>query len=172
MNTSIVLTIIADDHPGIVQTVSSVLTKHGGSWTQSSMSTLAGQFAGILLASVPAKESAACLEELRGLESKGLHVIADVSGGTDVVKDVTQYELELVGNDRPGIIRDITSVLARHGINVKDLETVVEGATMGGGDLFRAWIRLEVSPGADLDALENELEDMADELMVDISLEM
>ena len=45
MNTAIVLTIISPDHPGIIQSVSSVLKKHGGNWTRSSMSTLAGQFA-------------------------------------------------------------------------------------------------------------------------------
>ena len=171
MNTSIILTIIADDHPGIVQTVSSILTKHGGSWTQSSMSTLAGQFAGILLASVPANKSVVCLQDLHGLESKGLQVIAHISSKMDDIKELHQYELELVGNDRPGIIHDITGVLKNHDINVKDLETVIEGAPMGGGDLFKAWVRLEVPSGADIDALENDLEDMANELMVDIHLE-
>ena len=171
MNNSIVLTVIAKDQPGIVQTVSSVLAKHGGSWSQSSMSTLAGQFAGILLATVPEKEASRCLEDLRGLESKGLHIIAHRSGGTEDVAEVTRYELELMGNDRPGIIHDITSILTKHGVNVKDLETVVEGAAMGGGELFKAWIRLEVPPDADIDKLESELEDTANELMVDIRLE-
>ena len=171
MNKSIVLTVIAKDQPGIIQTVSGVLAKHGGSWSQSSMSTLAGQFAGILLATVPEKEASRCLEDLRGLESKGLHVIAHRSSETGTETDANQYELELMGNDRPGIIHDITSILANHGINVKDLETVVEGAAMGGGDLFKAWIRLEVPPAADIDKLESELEDTANELMVDIRLE-
>lgn len=171
MNNSIVLTVIAKDQPGIIQRVSSVLAKHGGSWSKSSMSTLAGQFAGILLATVPEKEASRCLEDLRGLESQGLHVLAHRSGETENVADVTQYELELMGNDRPGIIHDITTILANHGINVKDLETVVEGAAMGGGDLFKAWIRLEVPPDADVDKLETELEDTANELMVDIRLE-
>jgi len=57
MKTSIVLTIIADDQPGIVNTVSKALYNHGGGWTDSSMSSLAGQFAGILLASVPSERA-------------------------------------------------------------------------------------------------------------------
>lgn len=41
MNNSIVLTVISEDHPGIVEVVSETLENHGGNWIQSSMSTLA-----------------------------------------------------------------------------------------------------------------------------------
>ena len=169
MNISIVLTVIADDKPGVIQIVSRVLKKHGGSWTQSSMSTLAGQFAGILLASVPRNRSDICLDELRGLESQGLHVIADVSSGEPSIEDTLEYDLDLVGNDHPGIVHDITSVLANYKVNVHDLETVVEPASMGGGEIFRANAHLMIPVGTDIEALEDELEEMANDLMVDIS---
>ena len=171
MNISIVLTIIADDQPGIIQIVSSVLKKHGGSWTQSSMSSLAGQFAGILLASVPRDRSDACLEELHGLKSQGLRVITRVSSEEPASGERHEYILDLVGNDRPGIVHDITSVLTNHQVNVHDLQTVVEAASMGGGELFRARAKLEIPADADVDALENELEAMANDLMVDISFD-
>lgn len=169
MNTSIVLTVIAEDRPGVIQTVSSALNKHGGSWTQSSMSSLAGQFAGILLASVPNDRTDACLAELQQLESEGLQVIAHVSCEEPVKDETHQYLLELVGNDHPGIVHDIFTVLANHNVNVHDLETLVEGASMGGGDLFRASALLVIPASADVDALESELEDVANDLMVDIS---
>ena len=171
MNTSIVLTVIANDQPGVIHTVSEVLHKYGGSWSQSSMSSLAGQFAGILLASVPAENANACLEELHGLESKGLRVIAHVSDKEPVAEDSHEYSLDLVGNDRPGIVHDITTLLANHNVNVHDLETVVESASMGGGELFRATAQLIVPVSTDIDALEDELEEMANDLMVDISFE-
>lgn len=79
MNTSIVLTIIADDQPGIILNVSEVVTRHGGNWTQSSMSSLAGQFAGILLVSVPSDNTEKCIQELHELEAQGLTVIAHTS---------------------------------------------------------------------------------------------
>ena len=44
--TSIVLTVVADDHPGIVEDLSDALATHDGNWTESSMMTLAGKFAG------------------------------------------------------------------------------------------------------------------------------
>ena len=171
MNTSIVLTILADDQPGIIQAVSSVLNKHGGSWTQSSMSSLAGQFAGILLVSLPSEHSVACQQELQGLESKGLHVIAHICDKTNETEKTSEYVIDLVGNDRQGIVHDITTILANHNVNVRNLETVVEAASMGGAELFRARAELLVPASTDIDLLSNELEDLANDLMVNITFE-
>lgn len=169
MNSSLVLTVIADDQPGIIRTVSKVLTEHGGNWTQSSMSALAGQFAGILLVSMPSENTDACLAGLQALQSQGLRVLAQVSEFS-ATADATQcYKLKLVGNDRPGIVHDITSLLARHGISVKNLETRVESASMSGGELFKATAQLVVPDGVDVYMLETELENLANDLMVDIS---
>jgi len=169
MNTSIVLTVIADDQPGIVQTVSEVLTHHGGNWTQSSMSTLAGKFAGILLVSVPSTNTDDCLAELEALESTGLRVIAHVSDAEAEPGKSRQYTLELVGNDHVGIVHDITTLLANHKVSVQELETSVESASMGGGEIFRARAILDVPETTDVDVLETELEDIAHDLMVDIT---
>jgi len=171
MNTSIVLTVIADDQPGVIHAVSRVLHKHGGSWTQSSMSSLAGQFAGILLASVPSDRSQACLDQLHGLESEGLHVIAHVSSEAPEAEDLREYNLALVGNDRPGIVHDITTLLAKHKVNVHNLETLVESASMGGGEIFRASAQLVLPTSVDIEAIESEIEELANDLMVDISFE-
>jgi len=168
MNTSIVLTIIADDQPGIIQTVSTVLTNHGGNWTQSSMSSLAGQFAGILLVSVPQANAEACIAELNGLESSGLRVISHVSGEAAGAKKTSNYALDLVGNDRPGIVHEITSLLAKHKVSVLEFETHVEGASMGGGELFKATAKLVIPQAVDIDLLEAELENLANDLMVSI----
>ena len=171
MNTSIVLTVIADDHPGVIETVSKTLTNNDGNWTQSSMSSLAGQFAGILLVYVPDDKVDACLEELRGLESEGLRIIANVSGEQASSDKTNEYLLELVGNDRSGIVHDITVLLASHNVNVRDLETLVESASMGGGELFKARAQLDVPETTDIDVLAGEIEDIANDLMVDIRFE-
>lgn len=168
MNTSIVLTVIANDQPGIINTVSEVLDKHRGSWTQSSMSSLAGQFAGILMVSVPAENADICVEELHGLESVGLSVIAHIGGAVPGFGETNEYILNLVGNDRKGIVHDVTTILAKYDVNVNNLETLVESASMGGGELFKASAQLVVPASADMDLLESELEELANELMVDI----
>ena len=171
MNTPIVLTIIADDQPGIIETVSKVLTKHDGNWTQSSMSSLADHFAGILLASVPDDKTEACLAELHGLESRGLRITANVSGEVTGTGKTSEYTLELLGNDHPGIVPDITRILASHKASVINLETSVEAASMGGGALFKARVQMLVPESSDIFALESELEDIANDLMVDIRFE-
>jgi len=172
MRTPIVLTIIAEDHPGIINTVSEVLYKYGGAWTESSMATLAGQFTGILLASVATDKAEACVEELKGLGEQGIRVVARLSRTSPTEEiETREYVLDLVGNDRRGIVHDITTILSRHDINVQNLETVVESVAMGGGEVFKAKALLIVPMSADIDVLETELEDMANELMVDISLE-
>lgn len=168
MKTSIVLTIIADDQPGIINAVSGVLYNHGGGWTHSSMSSLAGQFAGILLASVPSEKAEACVKELHQLKSQGLQVIAHVSSESSTSEETHEYILDLVGNDREGIVHDITTILTNHNVNVLNLETISESASMGGGDLFKAKAELLVPASADIDALESDLENIANELMVDI----
>ena len=83
---------------------------------------------------------------------------------------MSEFSLHLVGNDRPGIVHEITSVLAGHKVNVIELETSVEGASMGGGDLFKARAKLLIPESSDVIALENGLEELANDLMVDISL--
>jgi len=171
MNTSIVLTIIADDQLGIIETVSNVLNKHDGNWTQSSMSSLAGQFAGILLASVPGDNTNACLAELKALEAEGLRIIVRTSSDETLAENMEEYSLELVGNDRPGIVHDITRILASHKASVINFETSVEAASMGGGELFKARAQLLVPVNSDIFALEGELEDIANDLMVDIRFE-
>ena len=171
MSTSIVLTVIGEDHPGIVESLSEVLAEHGGNWTHSSMNSLAGQFAGILLATVPEDNADACIADLEALDSEGLQVVAHASSDRPQAGPVRELALDLVGNDRPGIVHDITRVLAQHEVNVQELETEVESASMGGGTLFRARARLLVPEDVELAQLEEELEDLANELMVDIRFE-
>lgn len=170
VNQPIVLTIIAQDKPGIVQRVSGVIRAHGGAWNQSSMSQLAGHFAGILLGDVPEDNVDACLAELDALDSEGLSVVAQ-RGEPEAEASGKAYHLELVGHDRPGIMADITAVLAASQVNVQGLETLVESASMAGGDLFRAYASLRLPEGTEAAEVEAALEALADDLMVDVNFE-
>jgi len=171
MSTSIVLTVVSEDHPGIVETLSELLAEHGGNWTESSMLSLAGQFAGILLASVPDQQADAFVEGLAKLNSEGLQIVAQRTGPAQIVAKEREFTLDLVGQDRPGIVHDITQILARHQVNVQELETTCQSASMSGESLFLAHARLLIPDEASVDELQDELEDLANELMVDIKLE-
>jgi glycine cleavage system regulatory protein len=79
-------------------------------------------------------------------------------------------ELEVVGLDRPGIVREISQLLARHAINVEDLHTDRTSAPMSGEMLFRALARVHVPTGTDLGAVRAGLEQVATDLVVEIRL--
>jgi len=171
MSTSIVLTIVSEDRPGIVEAVSELLADHGGNWTESSMMSLAGQFAGILLASLPNEQAEAFIEKLVVLESEGMRIVARRSGVVVSPGTTREFTLDLVGQDRPGIVHDITRILAKHRINVQELETHCQSASMSGENLFLAHARLRVPNDASVENIQGDLEDLANELMVDIKLE-
>ena len=171
MMTSIVLSVLSDDHPGIVEALSDVLASIGGNWAESSMLSLAGKFAGILLAEVPADRADAFIEAMEALAADGIRVTAEISGRSAQAEDARFVALELVGQDRPGIVHDITEVLARHAVNVQELETTVQSASMSGESLFLAHARVFIPTETDIERLRDELEELANELMVDLSLE-
>lgn len=171
MSSSVVLTIVSDDRPGIVENLSKVLEQHDGNWTDSSMLSLAGKFAGILLASVPEEKVEAFLSALQSLHSEGMQIVAQRSGETPQPHGMREFRLDLVGQDRPGIIHDISEILARHRVNVQELETECQSASMSGETLFRAKARMQIPPDASIERLRQELEALANELMVDIRLD-
>jgi len=171
MNTSIVLTVVSDDHPGIVEVLSEVIANHDGSWAESSMMSLAGKFAGILLVRLPGEQVESFSADLEKLDSSGIQVVAKLSDSEPATDATREYSIELVGQDRAGIVHEITEVLAKFGINVQELETTVQSASMSGESLFMAHARIFIPPDTDTEALQGELEDLANELMVDIELE-
>lgn len=168
---SLVLTIISDDRPGIVADLSHLVEEHGGNWTESSMMSLAGKFAGILMVQVPAEQSEALISQLHKLETEGMQVMASRCTSLETAGELREFSLELVGQDRPGIVHDITSILSRYGVNVLELETGCQSASMSGEMLFKARARLLVPENVSRAVLRDELEDLANELMVDINLQ-
>jgi glycine cleavage system regulatory protein len=102
--------------------------------------------------------------------SSGIQVVAQRTSDAGDGEGSSEVSIELVGQDRPGIVHEITEVLARHGVNVKELETTVRSASMSGESLFLAHASVLVPADADMEKLRDELEALANELMVDISL--
>jgi glycine cleavage system regulatory protein len=171
VSTSLVLTVIGPDRPGLVEALSQAVASHQGSWLESRMARLSGQFAGILRTSVPEDQVDALAEELQSLGPEGLHVSVARSQPVPPASDVRELRLEILGSDRPGIVHDISEALAERGINVDELRTEIMRAPMSGELLFLANAELLVPISLSLDSLRKDLEALAHELMVDVDLD-
>lgn len=166
---SLVVTVIGKDRPGLVESVAAAIEAQGGSWVESRMSRLAGQFAGILRASVPEAGVDALSEALEALRSDGLRVVIE-RGVEEAVEEGYVILLDLIGSDRPGIVHKISEALAARGVNVDELNTECDGAPWSGDTLFKATAKLRAPKSLDLDQLRESLEAIAADLMVDISI--
>lgn len=167
-----VITVIGDDRAGLVEALAEAVASVDANWERSRMAELAGQFAGIVLVTVPA----ASVDDLRGrldaIEASGLlHVSirpaalpADEAGPDG---GLGRWRLRLVAQDHTGIVHRVSRTLAARAVSIDELETEIVPAPMG-GMLFRAEARLEVPPGVDLEAVRDDLEALTPDLMVDL----
>lgn len=170
MSTFLVLTVIGADRPGLVGTLSDTVARHDGNWLESRMAQLAGRFAGILRVAVPDDRADALAAELASLQAHGLVVVVE-RGEASPASAARHLRIELLGADHPGIVREIARALADRGINVIELETESQSAPMSGEPLFRAVANLQAPADLAIDELRTKLEELAQDLMVDITLD-
>jgi glycine cleavage system regulatory protein len=162
---SLILTVVGPDRPGLVRALAEAVAARSGSWLESRMARLAGQFAGIVLVEAPDS----LLDDLRALESQGLRItVQTATSGPAAAAGNPRLALEVVGNDRPGIVRDISQVLAASGVNIEELTTGVVSGSFSGETLFRVTALLRAPDMAAMDAVRAGLERLGNELMVDI----
>lgn len=169
MPVEMVLTIISNDRPGLVQTLAQVIADHSGNWIDSSMARLGGEFAGILRVDVSERTVASFEKSLAALAEHGIAVtvrrdsVAPRSHGRRV-------HLNLTGADHPGIVREVSSALARHRVSIDELHTEVRPGSMTGEPLFTAQAIVILPTGLTLDELRTELERIGNDVMVDLAL--
>ena len=167
---TVVLTLLGTDRAGLVSAVSQLITEQGGSWERSQMAHLAGTFAGIVEIDVPSAQVDALVSGVEALGAQGLRVTVERSGDAPAAAaEGHRMSLHLVGADRPGIVAEVSALLARHGVNLEELSTQVVEAPMAGGMLFEADAVAGVPDSADTAALRSALEALANELMVDLN---
>jgi glycine cleavage system regulatory protein len=165
----LVMTIIGPDRTGLVESVARVVAEHGGNWLESRMSRLGGEFAGILRIELPAGKQQSLLEALQKLQGAGLTVVVRPDDAKAPVTPGRPAKLEIVGHDRPGIVREITHELAAAGVNVEEFSSEIVSAPMSGEALFKAIARLQLPERCDPAGLKAELEKIAADLLVDVS---
>ncbi|MDN5760701.1 MAG: amino acid-binding ACT protein [Microlunatus sp.] len=167
--TTLVLTVVGDDRVGLVKALADVVSSNGGNWERSHLAELAGTFAGVVLVTVPdrrAERLQAALAPLDGL----LEVSVRQTSPESAPVATRHVKLELLGNDRPGIVAAVSGLLAQHSLRVAEFQTATREAPMAGGLLFEASTIITADSDASLAALRADLEQLANEIMIDLSV--
>lgn len=161
----LIISFIAPDRPGVVESLSNIVKQYQGNWQSSSMHHLSGYFAGVIEIAIEDIHAESVVEKIKDipqLESIVKHA------HTDSTEQSTSVVLELTANDRAGIIQEISAIIHHQGGNLLKVVSKISAAPHTGQDLFKAKLTLSVAE-EQIDHLIDALENLADDLMVDIS---
>lgn len=164
---SIVITMMGNDKPGLMDSIAKIINSVDGSWQASSFANMAGQFAGFAEVLVSEQSEQALLKSLSEHPELTITSSAGVKSSGPSLK---RASIEIEGNDRVGIVRELTGVLHQFDLNIILFKSACESAANWGNLVFKAEASVELPESLDLDELKDALEALSDDLMVDIKL--
>jgi glycine cleavage system regulatory protein len=164
-----VLSAVGSDRPGLTKALAAAILSAGGNWLESHLSQLGGLYVGSVLVELAADgvehlRSAAAAVDAEGLEVR----IAPAIEGAGAAGETLDFGL--VGQDRPGIVRQVTTVLSGLDANIETFRTWVDAEPHSGAPLFHMQARLRLPPGLQAQRVQTALEDISAEIMIDISI--
>lgn len=170
MLSHLLVSVISDDKPGIIEAIAETISNENGNWLESRLSQLSGKFAGVIRVSIPSEQSSALEAKLLQLKEKDIWVKCEkVAAPSLKDKPSKAAKIHVLGPDRPGIVRELSKALAKSHINVAELETSLSSMPYSGDPLFEASGQLEIPSDTDLGELHEMLDKIADALALDIS---
>lgn len=170
VTTSLILTLVGPDRHGIVSQLAERAQRFGANWAASRLTRLAGEFAGTVHLEVPRENAEALEKSLRELSSSGLQVVVARSAAASVPDSLRGVELELVGDDRIGIVSTLTKILAERGVSIENLHTEILRKGVSGKQTFKIGAHLLLPASLSMDALRQELGTLAHDMTLDIAL--
>lgn len=168
--TKLVLTLVADDRPGLIKSVSDIVVAHQGNWLDSRLAQLAGKFAGIVLVDVSDEQAADLTAALNDFGKNDARIMVEIGDDSLHAESQSGLIVTVNGADHPGIVNEVTDLLARHAINVTEMSSEQEPAAMSGQPVFSAHIEALAPDELDRAALDEAFEALAAQLAVDIEL--
>jgi glycine cleavage system regulatory protein len=133
------------------------------------LARLAGRYVGSILIELPANRVEALQEASRQIDAAGLNVsIVGAAGQSGAAGEI--IELEVVGQDRPGIVRELTGGLAALNVNIESFTTSVENSSWSGCPLFRVHAQIALPNGCSFEEVRDRLERISGEIMVDFNV--
>ncbi|WP_281646160.1 ACT domain-containing protein [Parendozoicomonas sp. Alg238-R29] len=167
----LVLTVTGPDLPGMEQELTRIVSRHQARWVASRMAHMAGRFASILFVSVATDVLETLTAALQRLESDGITVRIDKVDASMVPPKERHLLLNLIADDAPELVTDISRLLAEQHIRISELHTDTLPAPDTGVSLQSMQAHLRAPAGVDIETVRSRLEALSPELMLDISLE-
>jgi glycine cleavage system regulatory protein len=168
---SVILSVSGSDRPGLTEALANAVLASGGNWLDSHLSRLGGLYVGSVLVGLEPDRFDDLRAAVRAVDAHGLDVRvvrAVAEGGAGPTGEALQ--LSLVGQDRPGIVRQVTGVLSGLEVNIEAFDTRISAEPHSGAPLFHMDARLRLPQGLSVDSVQAALEAISAEIMVDATL--
>lgn len=162
---TVIFTLIGKDKPGIMEAISRTVRQLEGNWLSSNFAHMAGHFTGFVQVQLPKENVQPLLNQLDAMEELNIRL---VQGDEPQTAQTRQVLLEIMGNDKPGIVQELTRVLHQFNLNILRFTSHCEPAPNWGGNLFKAQVIIDIPADFDTDPLGESLEQIANDLIVDI----
>ncbi|MFC0303312.1 amino acid-binding protein [Sphingomonas sp. C8-2] len=169
MNQSVILTVVGSDRPGLTRALADAVYAVGGNWLESHLARLGGKYVGSVLVELPGDRLAELEAAAHAIDAEGLTVALVPAAAPVGDRGGQSLGIEIVGQDRPGIVREVTTVLAGLDVNIEDFTSEIEGSAWSGAPLFRGRARLLLPATVTTDQVRAALEEISGEIMVDFS---
>ena len=166
---TLILSVIGSDRPGLTQSLAAAVLSAGGNWLESHLSQLGGLYVGSVLVELEADNVEALRSAVQAVDAQGLEVrIAPAVEAPGAAGEAVQFSL--VGQDRPGIVHQVSAVLSGLEVNIEALDTRITAEPHSGAQLFDMRARLRLPPNLKAEKVQAALEAISAEIMVDLSL--
>lgn len=166
--TRVVLSVTGSDRPGLTSALAEAVLAAGGNWQEGHLSRLGGLYVGSVLVEIAPDRLETLEAGIQAIDAAGL-AVAVHAAGDDPAAVQSALLFELVGQDRPGIIREVSSVLAKLGANIESLSSGEERGAWGGERLFRAELQVTLPDAVSPEDAQAALETISSEIMVDFT---
>jgi glycine cleavage system transcriptional repressor len=170
--TNVVFTLTGADRVGIVDEVTRLLLNCGGNIETSRMARLGGEFAILVLVSLPSEGLAALEKAIPHLIAEGYRITASPTEQryAEAHAGWLPYQVDLRGADHEGIIHEIAHTLSGCGITIESMDTGTSRAPNSGAALFTMTALIAVPPDRSGPGWEATLAEAARRLDVEIEL--
>ena len=163
----LIFTLVGPDKPGLISSLSKAVYERGGNWLGSNFSHMAGHFAGFVHVDLPFEKHDELIELFAKHPDLHIHV---VSAQVATLSGQQTAQINIMGNDKAGIVQELTRVLNQFNLNIVQFDSTCTSAPNWGSPLFKAKAVVEIAADVELADLREALENIANDLMVDVEL--